>query len=136
MPTEPFVKNHVRFRAIADSLATYHLEGSEWCLLHADNPLHAEHEVYINPRVRVGYSAQFYDWSHPHGSWLSWRQIAWGVWKNRVLRWCTNAWASSHKVHSRIRSWRRKDKANNHERGAYCLVDEMQVLRRNGWAHV
>ncbi|KAL8996568.1 MAG: hypothetical protein Q9169_003963 [Polycauliona sp. 2 TL-2023] len=45
--------NPLRFRGIPDSLAQYHLEGSECCLIHYDNPLSAENGVYINPEVHL-----------------------------------------------------------------------------------
>lgn len=135
MPTAPFIENRLRFRAIADTLAAYHVEGSEWCLLHADNPLHDTEKVFINPRVRVGYSGKFYNWSHPRGAWLSLYQITTGIWFNRLERTFTSAWASHHAVRARVRSWLRMSEGNE-ERAPYCLVDEMQVLRRNGWAHV
>ncbi|KAJ4396833.1 hypothetical protein N0V93_001055 [Gnomoniopsis smithogilvyi] len=44
----------LRFRAIPDSLADFHLEGSECCLIHADNPLSARESsgVWLNPNRR------------------------------------------------------------------------------------
>jgi hypothetical protein len=33
------IKAPLRFRGISDSLAKYHLEASECCLIHFDNPL-------------------------------------------------------------------------------------------------
>ncbi|RFU33789.1 hypothetical protein B7463_g2534, partial [Scytalidium lignicola] len=56
---EPFYHNPpLRFRGIPDSLATHHLEGSECCLIHADNDLSARKGVWLNPNVRVSYNAE------------------------------------------------------------------------------
>ncbi|EFY90951.1 polysaccharide export protein (CAP59) [Metarhizium acridum CQMa 102] len=54
MPAEPFVSStKLRFRGVPDSLANYHLEGSECCLIHADNPLSRTLGVYLNPKVKT-----------------------------------------------------------------------------------
>ncbi|KAI9877771.1 MAG: hypothetical protein M1830_000498 [Pleopsidium flavum] len=52
----PFYGNSdaLLFRGIPDSLAEYHLEASECCLIHADNPLTARRGVWLNSNVRVG----------------------------------------------------------------------------------
>ncbi|OAQ97990.1 hypothetical protein LLEC1_03544 [Akanthomyces lecanii] len=77
MPADPFVSpTKLRFRGIPDSLALQHLEGSECCLIHADNPL------------------------------------------SKTLG-----------------AWQKEDSAR-HEPGVFCLINEMQVLAENGWAHV
>lgn len=48
--------------AIPDSLAQYHhLEASECCTIHYDNPLTSSLGVWINPAVRVAYSAMAYN---------------------------------------------------------------------------
>ncbi|KAJ6185974.1 hypothetical protein N7519_007275 [Penicillium mononematosum] len=53
MPASPFIASSpLRFRGIPDSLAEYHLEGSECCLIHTDNPLSVEKGVYLNPLRR------------------------------------------------------------------------------------
>ncbi|KAL8802964.1 MAG: hypothetical protein Q9182_003452 [Xanthomendoza sp. 2 TL-2023] len=48
------------FRGLPDSLAQHHLEASECCLIHTDNPLTNTHGVWLNPRVKVGYTATAY----------------------------------------------------------------------------
>ncbi|OAA60973.1 polysaccharide export protein [Niveomyces insectorum RCEF 264] len=53
------------FRGVDDSLAALHLEASECCLIHADNPLAAAPSsagggVWLNPNVRVAYSVPVY----------------------------------------------------------------------------
>lgn len=61
----PFVADHpMRFRAIADSLAASHLEWSECCLIHVDNPLSPAEHIYVNPNVRVAYGVDVYDVVH------------------------------------------------------------------------
>ncbi|EAQ87609.1 hypothetical protein CHGG_04228 [Chaetomium globosum CBS 148.51] len=54
----------LRFRGIPDSLAALHLEASECCLIHADNPGSRTRGVYVNPAVRVGYNRLAYDAVH------------------------------------------------------------------------
>ncbi|RMZ90526.1 hypothetical protein DV736_g2252, partial [Chaetothyriales sp. CBS 134916] len=63
MDAKPFYASDrpLRFRAIADSLAELHLEGSECCLIHEDNGLTAKDGVWLNPNVRVRYQKEAYD---------------------------------------------------------------------------
>lgn len=135
MPAEPFVSStKLRFRGVPDSLAKHHLEGSECCLIHADNPLSKTLGVYLNPRVRVGYNVEAYEATHATSSWVSTWDIFRGLWVNRIKRWTTysfDTWTAE----SRIRKWKKEDGMNN-EPGVYCLINEMQVLVENGWAHV
>lgn len=57
LDAEPFLVSHPpRFCGIPDSLAALHLEGSECCLIHIDNPLSATKGVWLNPLLRVGYN--------------------------------------------------------------------------------
>lgn len=135
MPAEPFVSStKLRFRGVPDSLAKYHLEGSECCLIHADNPLSRTLGVYLNPRVRVGYNPAAYDATHPAGSWVSAWDIFVGIWKNRLKRW-TSVKFEGVVVRSRVGRWER-EASGNQEPGVFCLINEMQVLAHNGWAHV
>lgn len=138
MPAEPFVSSSaLRFRGVTDSLATHHLEGSECCLIHADNPLSKTRGVFLNPRVRVGYNLPAYQATHPaDGSepWLSVWDIFTGLWANRLRRWVTlpfDRWV----VRRRVGRWE-KEGLGNREPGEFCLINEMQVLVDNGWAHV
>lgn len=82
----------LRFRGIPDSLAQFHLEGSECYLIHADNPLSTHKGIYINPLVRVGYSDPAYAAVHPTSNWLSPVRILWGLWMNRLRRWTSSTW--------------------------------------------
>ena len=81
--------NTLRFRGVPDTLAERHVEGSECCLIHADNRLSKDLGIWINPNVRVGYCdlrmkkgahswdeyknfcQMPYDAVHPAGSWVS-----------------------------------------------------------------
>lgn len=135
MPADPFVSpTKLRFRGISDSLALQHLEGSECCLIHADNPLSHTLGVYINPRVRVGYNPPAYEATHSPSSWVTATEIFIGLWKNRLKRW-TRISFEGWVVQSRVAEWQKQDMSNN-EPGVFCLINEMQVLVENGWAHV
>lgn len=106
----------LQFRGVPDSLAVSHVEGSECCLIHADNHrLRAEKGVWINPNVRVTFNASTYPLVNPQGPlpvsitsdenlmayvagrrvregrnsmvWPSSEEMWKGRWKNRVVRW-------------------------------------------------
>lgn len=139
----------LRFRGIPDSLAKYHLEASECCLIHVDNPLTATRGVWMNPSVRVAYNAAAYaiilgtDGKGITGWWPSATDRIRGVWRNRLARYSSLNWPRKWRVMRRLRKWeaekRRKkndEEENNHEIGAVCLINEMQVLITNGWAHL
>jgi hypothetical protein len=64
MLAEPFPLGELRFRGISDTLAASDLEGSEYCLMHADNALSGR-RMYVNPQVRAGYSGEAYNAVHP-----------------------------------------------------------------------
>ena len=125
----------LKFRAISDSLAAYHLEGSECCLIHADNPLTSAHGVWLNPRVRVGYSPEAYDAVHQSHPWPSTMLVIAGIWRNRFWRWSTSTTLKAAKVNRRLRQWKAVD-ADRSESATQCLINEMQVLIAIGWAHV
>lgn len=125
----------LRFRGIADSLATRHLEGSECCLIHADNPQSTRKGVWLNPSVRVGYDPKAYTAVHTSEPWPSLGERFVGIWQNRVQRWVTTVWFKETFVRYRLSLWTNEDH-NRHEPGVYCLINEMQVLVHNGWAHV
>lgn len=130
--TEPLL-----FRGVPDSLAEYHVEGSECCLIHADNPESPRKGVWLNPMVRVGYSSSAYHAVHssPSEVSLSVRTILEGLWENRFRRWFTSPWFETSIVSSRLAAWHSIDNSNE-EKGTACLINEMQVLVENGWAHV
>lgn len=136
MPAEPFISNPpLRFRGIPDSLADSHLEGSECCLIHIDNPLSANKRVYLNPDVRVGYSGAAYDAVHPQESLQSVWKIFKALWENRIRRWTTVVWFKENYVRRKVSKWKQA-KGHREERGDICLINEMQVIVPNGWAHV
>ncbi|KAL4890322.1 cryptococcal mannosyltransferase 1-domain-containing protein [Aspergillus ambiguus] len=135
MPASPFLSTDkpLRFRGIPDSLAQEHLEGSECCLIHADNAIGSSKRVYLNPRVRVGYNGPAYEAVHPEDRWLSSWRILKGIWASRLKLW-SYIDLRGRKVHRRLSRWERKHGLQ--EPGDYCLVDEMQVLMEWGWAHL
>ncbi|KAK4240508.1 glycosyltransferase [Achaetomium macrosporum] len=140
MPSSAFTGiNGLRFRGIPDSLAASHLEGSECCLIHADNPASRTRGVFVNPTVRVGYKRKAYDAVHgaerSGGSWLSLGEIYFGLWRNRLARWFTTPWFKERRVRGRIERWKKED-GGREERGGFCVVDETQVVVHNGWKHV
>jgi len=131
----------LRFRAIPDTLAEKHLEGSECCLVHADNPLSATRGVFLNPNVLVSYNSSVYDMLHSPealmGPYTIWRR----VWWNRVVRWGTWVWVKEAVVRRRVGGWVKEgrgkwEKEKRREVGEVCLINEMQVLHEKGWRHV
>lgn len=141
MEASPFYArvDPLRFRGTPDSLAALHLEGSECCLIHTDNPLSESKGVWLNPNVRVGYNPRAYDMVNTGGvranGWVGTASMLHGGWENRLLRWLTIEWFEESTVRRRIKAWQA---AGNErvETGAACLINEMQVLVVNGWAHV
>lgn len=128
----------LRFRGIADTLAAHHLEGSECCLIHADNALTPTRGVWLNPHVRVGYSSAAYEAvhsAHPSALWPPLGERIRGVWTNRLWRWVTWTGPQAWRIARRVRRWERGH-PGEFEPGVGCLINEMQVLVRNGWAHV
>lgn len=126
----------LRFRGVSDSLARQHVEGSECCLIHADNSLTAEKGIFMHPGVRVGYNPTAYDVVNPIGErWMSAWTISVGLWQNRLTRWFTTPAFKEWVIQRRTASWQ-KSVAGRVEAGVHCLVNEMQVLTWYGWAHV
>ena len=136
MPISPFLASPpLHFRGVPDSLAAHHLEGSECCLIHADNPLSATKHTYLNPRVRVGYNPLAYDTVNgPNGLMSSWHVFK-VLWENRLRRWFTSPGLKEWTVRRTVRRWMRQNPSVE-EKGEFCLINEMQVLAANGWAHV
>jgi hypothetical protein len=116
---------------LKDTLAAHHLEGSECCLIHSDNPLRA-HGIFVNPSVRVSYNATTYSlvnppyplpipfshpitttptnpsdaparlpWPHPNMLWK-------GIWLNRVARWmgAPRVWSELSLVKETVEKWK------------------------------
>lgn len=138
MPATPFLPpTNLRFRGLPDSLATHHLEGSECCLIHADNPLSKSQGVFLNPNVRVGYNQDAYLAVNPENrNWLSTWDIFSGRWENRVKRWFTSVFIKEWRMRWRVGRWMKSEGRGETEKGMNCLINEMQVLVENGWAHV
>ncbi|KOS16723.1 hypothetical protein ESCO_004710 [Escovopsis weberi] len=137
MQAEPFVSSTgLRFRGVPDSLAAHHLEASECCLIHADNPLSRTAGVFVNPRVRVGYNPEAYALTHPGaGTWVPAWDIFRGLWASRIRRWTAALTLEGWIVRRRVARWEAEAEGNR-EPGEFCLVNEMQVIVENGWAHV
>ena len=129
-------KEHLAFRGISDDLAKSHLEGSECCLIHADNSLSASKGVWVNPQVRVVYNGTAYDAVNPANGnlWLSSFAIANGLWRNRITRWIRPLHARDTTIQQRLQMWHHGN-TDRQEPGAFCLIDEMQIMLWNGWGH-
>ncbi|KAG0135435.1 cryptococcal mannosyltransferase 1-domain-containing protein [Tuber indicum] len=125
----PFLPpSNLRFRGVSDSLAKWHVEGSECCLVHYDNPV-SDKGVWLNPNVRVAYKAKGWELVRRGVGWPGrWERVRGGVVGvvTAVLR---LPWGNG-KVAGRIREW------GGSEPGVDCLIDEMQVLVDNGWKHL
>ena len=144
---EPFYASQpLRFRAVADSLARHHLEGSECCFIHADGHRTNRQGVWLNPNVRVGYNLTVYEAVNPAARegrvWPPWREKVRGTWHNRMTRWLgwPRRMAEWYGVKGRVMAWQDERVKNgtkpNHEAALHCLINEMQVLVENGWLHV
>lgn len=135
----------LRFRAIPDSLADLHVEGSECCLIHADNALAAKPDkgVWLNPNVRVGYSPSAYRAvRRRHGEKFPGpvATVA-GAWANRWLRWRAKLSQPFEDaiVLKRLDRWRAetpRGEPSRQEPGVSCIVNEKQIMWMNGWRHL
>lgn len=99
--------------------------------------------VWLNPNVRVSYNPEADAVVNPkNGVWPSPRERVLGIWANRWARWSgfLQRLSEQYVVDSRLRAWKKEVKreghAEPHEPGPYCLINEMQILIENGWAHV
>ncbi|KAK4099725.1 glycosyltransferase family 69 protein [Parathielavia hyrcaniae] len=141
MPASTFTGiRGLEFRGLADSLAVAHLEASECCLVHADNPASRTRGVFVNPAVRVGYSRAAYDAVHAAaaergGSWLTLGEVFFGIWRNRIARWLTTPCLEESEVRRKIKRWEGAGEGRR-EKGGFCAVDEMQIVVHNGWKHL
>ncbi|CZT00447.1 related to polysaccharide export protein (CAP59) [Rhynchosporium agropyri] len=162
LDTSPFYASPpLKFRGISDSLAAEHLEGSECCLIHADNPLRKEKGIWMNPNVRVAYNGTVYSEVNggteikssygdiagvPGGDgsfWPGGLEVLRGTWENRFARRLKKIkiYSENKVVLTRVKAWMEKGKKleppeNRVEPGVECLVNEMQVLFEGGWLHV
>ncbi|KAF2118219.1 polysaccharide export protein [Lophiotrema nucula] len=133
MDTMPFYATPaLKFRGIDDGLAELHLEGSECCIVHADNPLSKVLGVYINPNVRVGYNQRAYDTINAAPLWQSTTERIRAIWKLRLAFVLARLQSTTESmtVNRRLKQW------GNPEPGRHCLINEMQVLVDNGWKHL
>ncbi|EQB50899.1 hypothetical protein CGLO_09599 [Colletotrichum gloeosporioides Cg-14] len=136
----PFYDDGLRFRGSDDSLAAKHLEGSECCLIHADNPLSREKGVWLNPNVRVGYNERVFEQTKMDRFPTPWAAVV-GFWANRYLRvrnsiqLTLERWA----VEKKLRQWVDETPPSElprSEPGEMCLINEMQIMWENGWKHI
>ena len=125
----------LEFRGIPDDLAQQHVEASECCLIHADNPLTPTQGVWLNPDVRVGYSPDAYAAVHSRSAWPGMFAKIFGIWSNRIWRIFTTTSFKTSTINKRLAAWV-KGIPDASEPGKFCLINEMQVLIENGWAHV
>ncbi|KAI0385914.1 glycosyltransferase family 69 protein [Hypomontagnella monticulosa] len=137
----PFYSNPpLKFRGIDDTLADLHLEGSECCLIHADNYLTSEKGVWLNPNVRVAYGVKAYDnirvdrFPNPF-----WTVV--GAWVNRINSWHVGVQTrlENRVVRGRVEQWQLEAPDGDlprYEPGEACLINEMQIMWSNGWKHL
>jgi len=126
--TEP-----LRFRSISDSLAQHHVEASECCLIHVDNPLSQSKGIWVNPNVRVAYSGSAYNMMKDIT--LGPTTILTRIWYNRLRRWFTTGLSKDWIVMPKFKDWQASHPASQ-ESGAFCLLNEMQILTDKEWTHV
>ncbi|KAH9888200.1 cryptococcal mannosyltransferase 1-domain-containing protein [Xylariomycetidae sp. FL2044] len=137
----PFYTNPpLRFRGIDDSLADLHLEGSECCLIHADNYLSSEYGVWLNPNVRVGYDVDAYKHirtnRYPSPFWT-----VVGAWINRFRSYHISVQSrlETRAVRKKLDQWMLESPDGDlqrYEPGEACLINEMQIMWSNGWKHL
>lgn len=127
----------LKFRSTSDSLAEKHIEGSECCLIHADNDeLRKKKGVWLNPNVRTAYSSETYKIMNA-GRWPTWWQaVAWEwKWRFARIRVLGLGWAETRIVEGRVARWEAEGEGRV-ERARECLINEMQILYQSGWQHV
>ncbi|GAP85926.1 putative polysaccharide export protein [Rosellinia necatrix] len=135
-----YASSPLLFRGIEDSLADFHLEGSECCLIHADNYLSSEKGVWLNPNVRVGYGVDAYrQIKVNHFPSPFWAVL--GAWVNRIKsgRIAIQTQLEARVVSQRLEQWMAETPDGDvprYEPGAPCLINEMQVMWENGWRHL
>jgi hypothetical protein len=135
MPVDPFVsETPLRFRGLPDSLAASHLEASECCLIHADNPLSTSKPILLNPNVKVGYNGSAYEAVHPPELIMSPFLIYLAIWESRLRRLFSMTWVKERLVRGSVMEWLKEKKGS--EPGVFCTINEMQVIMERGWKHV
>jgi Cryptococcal mannosyltransferase 1 len=128
-------KNPLRFRAVDDSLAEFHLEASECCLINYDNPMSASKGVWMNPNVRVGYDTVRYEAVHRTSGWPSTAEIMLGRFSD-LFRWILRLRGRRALIDQRYEQWAHRRKLNT-EVGSDCLINKMMVVSENGiWSEI
>ncbi|KAK5088383.1 hypothetical protein LTR05_002601 [Lithohypha guttulata] len=82
-----------------------------------------------------GYNKAAYDAMNGSAGELSLFRYLFRCWENRLRRWFTTDWFKIRVVRNRVKKWQGLSSSNS-EVGVRCLINEMQVLAGNGWAHV
>lgn len=125
----------LRFRSIPDSLAEYHVEASECCLVHYDNDLSsaAAFGVWINPTVRVAYSTPAYR-AVTELTWPTASESRYGPWRSRWTWWWWRDPGPGLKAAWRVWRWRRSH-PNTPEPGLACVADLAMVLTEDAWRY-
>ncbi|KAI1504295.1 cryptococcal mannosyltransferase 1-domain-containing protein [Biscogniauxia marginata] len=137
----PFYANPpLEFRGIDDSLADLHLEGSECCLINADNYLTPEKGVWLNPNVRVAYSVDAYQKIRTNRFPTPFWAVV-GAWINRLQggRMAIQSQLEARVVQTRLEQWKLETPDGDlprYEPGDFCLINEMQIMWSNGWKHL
>jgi Cryptococcal mannosyltransferase 1 len=125
----------LRFRAVNDSLAEYHLEASECCLIHYDNPLSGFKGVWMNPKVRVGYNTVRYDDAHRPAHWPSTAETTVGRFMDLWAR-IRHLKPRPEVIDQRFEEWS-QESIINEEVGTDCLVNKIMVVSEKGqWREV
>lgn len=128
----PFYEG-LAFRAVDDRLADQHIEASERCLLHADNPLSASRGVFLNTGVRTT------RWgSIGQGHFPGWLSAVMGTWVSRINRWSEEERVAQQQdvVLSGVRAWaaeRGEQGQDRKEAATACLAEGLRVVRPRGW---
>ncbi|CAJ2501156.1 Uu.00g040090.m01.CDS01 [Anthostomella pinea] len=139
--SSPFYANPpLEFRGIDDSLADLHLEGSECCLIHADNHLTAAKGVWLNPNVRVAYSTGVYKKVRTNRFPSPFWTVV-GAWVDRIEthRMAIQSQLETRTVQRRLEQWKVETPDGDlprYEPGEACLINEMQIMWSNGWMHL
>lgn len=125
----------LRFRSIPDSLAEYHVEASECCLVHYDNDLSsaATFGVWINPAVRVAYSTPAYR-AVTELTWPTASESRYGPWRSRWTWWWWRDPGPGLKAAWRVWRWQRNH-PNTPEPGLACVADLAMVLTEDAWLY-
>jgi hypothetical protein len=138
----------LEFRAISGGLSIVegYLEASEACLIHADmqsylvdssqrtNPTNG---VFVNTLVRVYYNTSA---KRLHNSiqqlFMERIYSHFVAWAYDIRNWCIQGRLARdiNQRMEKVRVW--EQQTGKKEVGAFCLTDQLQILRPDGWAHI